>query len=185
MADFQYPPDVPPPGVVREDLKSTEHKAIFDLTCMSTAYAFCHELRHVMYAQDENAPTSRPDEEIACDAWAREFLTARLTRYAESSGYDYKDLLRKRSIAAAIGIFTLYESTERDGDGGTDEYPPLSDRMDATLRGTPLASDDPFWVVYAAVLVAILRRRGIKLDLACPNAKELCARLTEEVGRTS
>ncbi len=122
-----WPPHVPFPGSDRA-LLSGQDKATFDLACMSTAFALCHEIRHVMYAKDENPPSSRPDEELACDCWAREFLTAKLGVYASDQSRDYEDVLSKRSMAAAVGIFVLYESSERHGDAGSEDYPPLPDR---------------------------------------------------------
>lgn len=179
-----WPQDVPFPGAERESL-SMQDRATFDLACMSTAFAFCHEIRHIMYAKDKNAPSSRPDEELACDCWAREFLMARLGVYAREQGWDYEDILGKRSIAAAVGIFVLYESSERRGDAGNENYPPLADRMDATMLKTPLAPHHNFWVFYACVLLGILRRRGITPNVTAQNAEELCALLVDKVRETS
>jgi hypothetical protein len=101
---------------------------------MSTAYAFCHELRHIMFAKDglytnntnvneKEAKASRPEEELACDIWARDFLTSRIGVYAKQQNVEFDRVLAKRSIAAAIGIFVLYETTERIGDAGDEAYP--------------------------------------------------------------
>lgn len=71
------------------------------------------------------------------------------------------------------------------GGGGTESYPPLADRMDATLGNTPLPDLDPFWVLYGSVLVAILRRRNRSPMIRADTPKGLCERLVEEIRRTS
>lgn len=180
-----WPCGIPHIASNRESLANERETAIFDLACMSTAYAFCHEIRHVMYAKEKNAPPSRPEEELACDVWAREFLTAKLNEYAVVASVDYKTVLAKRSMAAAIGIFVLYESSERHGDAGTEAYPPIADRMEATLHNTPLLPTDYFWVLYASVLVAILRRRNKSPSIKAENAQKLCELLVEEIRQTS
>jgi hypothetical protein len=185
LHDSDWPADIPRPGADRDTLANNSERAVFDLACISTAYAFCHELRHVMYAKKRNAPTSRPDEEIACDAWAREFLTAKLGVYAEREGLDYRKVLAKRSMAAAVGIFVLYETSDRYGDGGTEKYPAIADRMDATLRETRLGESDNLWVLYAAVLIAILRRRNKMPAVQALSPKRLCELLVDEIRRTS
>jgi len=179
-----WPAEVPLPGTPREHLKERQDQITFDFACMSTAYAFCHEMRHVMYAKKQDAP-ERPQEELECDMWARAFLTDKTEVYAKSHGHNPEHVLSKRSMASAIGVFVLYETSERLGDKGTESYPPIADRINATLRGTPLPASDHFWIVYASVLVAILRRRNHTPAVTATNAIELCDRLVEEVRRTS
>jgi len=50
----------------------------FDLVCRSVAFAFLHEFRHVMYCADNSAPSTLPEEEIACDVWARDEIVEML-----------------------------------------------------------------------------------------------------------
>lgn len=185
LLDESWPSDIPLPDVDRSTLSAEADRATFDLACISTAYAFCHEIRHVLFAKDGNAPSARPEEELACDVWAHEFLTAKLGDYSTTNGFEFKEVLAKRSMAAAVGIFVLYETTDRWGDSGTEEYPPIADRMDATMRDTNLAINDNSWVFYASVLVAILRRRNATLEFNASNAKELCELLVEQIRRTS
>jgi hypothetical protein len=179
-----WPSDIPWPDVDRESLLGAEAKAAFDLAWMSTAYAFCHEIRHVIYAKEKNAPT-RPQEEAECDRYAREFLTARVSDYAAQTGTDHDKVLAKRSMAGAVSIFVLYETTARSSDAGDADYPPIADRMDITLRDTALPEDDNFWVFYASVLVAILRRRNRSPAIRAASPRQLCTLLVEEIRRTS
>jgi hypothetical protein len=136
-----------------------------------------------MFAKDKDAPSSRPDEELACDAWAREFLTQNIAVYAKEQSVDAELVLAKRSIAGAIGIFVLYESSERHGDAGRKDYPPIADRMNVTLGDTPLDRNHKFWATYACVLVAILRRRNMRLAVTAQDSKHLCELLVEKFER--
>lgn len=183
--EVAWPSGIPMPLADRTSLADKQDRATFDLVCLATAYAFFHELRHVMFLQDRNMPLSRPDEEIACDAWAREFLTAKIGVYVQSSGEPLDAVLRKRSIGLALGVFILHEITPRLGHAGTDEYPPIADRIDALLHNTRLAENDHFWIFSAAVLVAVLRRRSKSPSIACSNARSLCERLIAEIRNTS
>jgi hypothetical protein len=140
---------------------------------------------HNKEVNKDEAKASRPEEELACDIWARDFLLSRLGVYAVQENVEFKRVLAKRSIAAAIGIFVLYETTERHGDAGNEDYPPLADRIDATLRDTPLEPANNFWIAYACVLLAILRRRNKTPRLTALDAKQLCERLVEEIRQTS
>jgi hypothetical protein len=183
LDDFDWPADVARPDADRSELSDLD-KAAFDCAWIATAYAFCHEIRHVMFAKDAGQRPARRDEELACDAWAHDFVTGNVGEYARDHG-DLEGVLAKRCIAAAISIFVLYETTERSGDAGTEDYPPLADRMNATLASIPLVSNDKFWVYYACVLVAILRRGNVPLDVNAQNARQLCERLVEKIRQKS
>jgi len=185
MDETDWPADIPRPEAEREMFTDIEDTAAFDIAVISTAYAFCHELRHLMFARDQDTPLSRPDEELACDTWARQFLTENYAAYAKAQSVAADSVLAKRSIGGAIGIFVLYETTERIGDAGSENYPPLADRMNATLADTPLDRDHKFWTTYACVLVAILRRRNVRIDVRAQDAKNLCELLVEKIRATS
>ncbi len=185
MEEADWPNDIPSLEADRALLASDAEKATFDLAWMSTAFAFCHEIRHLMYAKDKNAPPSRPEEELSCDIWARDFLTQKIAIYSRDRSVDAESVLGKRSIAAAIGIFVLYESSERYGDAGSENYPPIADRMKVTLGNTPLDKNNRFWATYACVLVAILRRRNVRLDVTAQDAKQLCELLIDKIRATS
>jgi hypothetical protein len=180
---FEWPAEVPAVGTERNEL-APQDQATHDLTLISTAFAFLHELRHVIFFRD-GAPPARAEEELSCDVWARDFLTARVGEYARTNGTSYERVLRKRSIASALGLLTLYETSDRWGDAGTEHYPPIADRMNAAMRGTPLQPNDPFWVYYAAVLVAILRHRNRAFDAAGASAMDYCEALVEEIRQSS
>ena len=66
-ADISWPSDVPQPTAVRDGLCDSQHKAVYDLVTLALGFALLHELRHVMYCADGSAPSTLPEEEIACD----------------------------------------------------------------------------------------------------------------------
>lgn len=102
--DVAWPLDLPDPMADRSSL-SAEQKAVFDLAIMATAYGFLHEVQHVMFAKDKNAPPRRPDEEIACDVFARDFLLAKIDSYAKTTSWSADLILMKRAMAIALGAF--------------------------------------------------------------------------------
>jgi hypothetical protein len=180
---YAWPHDVPVPGVDRKALP-IQQQAAFDLTLMSTAFAFLHELRHVMFRHDDVAQPAA-EEELACDVWARAFITSGITNYSRLNQLPYDQVLRKRSMASVVGVFTLYETSCRWGDAGTSDYPPIADRMDAALRGTQLPPNDPFWIYYASILLAILRSRHCHFSVAGATGQEYCESMIDEIRRTS
>jgi hypothetical protein len=179
----RWPSDVPLPGIDREVLP-LEERAAFDLTLISTGFAFLHELRHVMYRQ-EDVDLPDDEEELACDVWAREFLISGIGNYSRQHGVPYERVLRKRSMASAVGLFTLYETSCRWGDAGTSDYPPIADRMDAAIRGTPLPQNDWFWIHCSSIFLAILRSRQCQFQVAGATAKDYCHSMVNEIRRTS
>lgn len=94
----QWPDDLPRPVTDRDDLDGDQHKAAFDLVVLAVAFAFFHEFRHVMLDFDDARPSDRREEELQCDVWAREFMTAKLAGYARDHGHDYHEVLSKRSM---------------------------------------------------------------------------------------
>ena len=115
-----WPQDVPRPEANRETLGSHQEMAAFDLVCLATAYVFLHELRHVKFLSDGDYPADRREEEIACDVWARSFLTDKVGIYAQSVGQSFTRVLDKRSMGIALGAMILHEITPESARWGTD-----------------------------------------------------------------
>jgi hypothetical protein len=42
------------------------------------------------------------EEEMACDVWAREFMTVKLAAYAQDHAHRYREVLRKRLMGFAL-----------------------------------------------------------------------------------
>ena len=104
-----WPDDIPQPTADRSLLSSAQAKAAFDLVLLAKrrTFVFLHELRHVLLDGEETRPKVPAEEEMACDVWAREILTAKLASYAAEHGHQYGEVLKKRSMGLAIGAIIL------------------------------------------------------------------------------
>ena len=87
MSEFTWPNEVPKPEEGKP--KDEEGALTFDLICMSGAYIFLHEMKHIAFSQDSNAPINKHDEELECDLYAKSMMLNKLTTYSKDSGYDY------------------------------------------------------------------------------------------------
>jgi len=62
---------------------------------LATAYVFLHELQHITFLSYGGFPVDPGEEELACDVWARSFLTDKVGIYAESSGENFTRVFDK------------------------------------------------------------------------------------------
>ena len=173
-----WPPDIPRPEANRNALGNHQEMAAFDLVCLATAYVFLHELRHVKYLGDGDCPADPREEEIACDVWARSFLTDKIGVYAQSVGQPYAAVLEKRSMGIALGAMILHEITPVTARWGTSAYPPIVKRIQAMISGCPLPIDSHYWLFTACLLVGIFRKEHRKIPLHVASSKMLAEKLT-------
>ncbi|MEX0916171.1 MAG: phage exclusion protein Lit family protein [Wenzhouxiangellaceae bacterium] len=155
-----WPPDVPRPNPDRGLVADPQYQAAFDLTCLAVAFTLFHEFRHVMLDRDKRRPQDLREEELACDIWARDFMTAKLAAYAQDHGHDYHEVLRKRSMGFALAALILHEITPVWDHGGSDAYFSVATCMQTILDNTPLPDNDHFWVLAASLLIGIFRQKG-------------------------
>lgn len=172
-----WPPDLPRPSADRDAFADNQYKSVFDLACMAVAFAIFHEFRHVMLDKDKQRPSDLREEELACDVWAREFITVNIKSYALANGHEYHEVLRKRSMSFSLATLVLHEITPMWDHGGNSEYFSITTRMSAILDNTPLPDNDNFWVFSASLLIGIYRQKSLALDFVEPNAKCLTRRL--------
>jgi hypothetical protein len=173
--DGVWPNGVPRPQADKRGF-NIEQQGAFDLIMIATAYVLLHEFRHVKFYVDRNRP-ARPREELDCDAFARQFLLESLDDYAERSGQRRHDLLAKRVAGIALGTYVLYEFTPEAGRGGTDDYPPVTDRLDPLFSEVELPADHWFWDFAASLLVAIIIRRVPNAEIPNVAGQSLCREL--------
>ncbi|CAI8817139.1 phage exclusion protein Lit family protein [Methylococcus capsulatus] len=176
-----WPQDVPRPESERNALNNHQEMAAFDLVCLATAYVFLHELRHVKFLSDGDCPTDRREEEIACDVWARSFLTDKVGSYAQSVGQAFSRVLDKRSMGIALGAMILHEITPESARWGTAEYPPITVRIQAMISGSTLAKESHFWLFTACLLVGIFRQAHRQLPMYAPSTHELVEQLITDL----
>ena len=172
-----WPPDLPRPNANRDALADPQYKVAFDLSCLAVAFALFHEFRHVMLDYDQQRPQDLREEELACDVWAREFMTAKLAAYARDHGHDYHEVLRKRSMAFALAALILHEITPVWDHGGSAAYFSVSTRLTTILANTPLPENDHFWVFAASLLIGIFRQNRRAIDAPSMDARALTTHL--------
>lgn len=177
--DAPWPDDIPRPQANRDAIDDPEFKTAFDLTCFAVAFTFLHEFRHVMLDRDDQRPADVREEEMACDVWAREFMTANLAAYAAKHGHDYVEVLRKRSMGLALSALIIYEITPSLYHGGSRAYFSTRDRLQAILDNTQLPGTDHFWVFAASLLLGIHRQRGGPIDPPTMKPRALALHLLE------
>jgi hypothetical protein len=82
LNEFRWPDSVPKPYYGKP--KDIEGGAIFDLTCMATAYIFLHEIKHIGFRQKGKNDLDSEYEELLCDEFAREMFFDNL----DKPGFD-------------------------------------------------------------------------------------------------
>lgn len=159
-----WPPDIPQPSSDRDMLNDEQYKATFDLTLSAVAFTLFHEFRHVMLDKEGERPSDPREEELACDVWAREFLTAKAGAYATAKGIHYADVLQRRSMSFVLAALILHEITPIWEHSGNCYYFSVYVRMDAILKNTQLPPNSHFWNFAAAVLIGMCRQKNIPFD---------------------
>ena len=172
-ADISWPADVPEPTADRDGLRDDQHKAVFDLVALALAFALLHEFRHVMFYADNRAPSTLPEEEIACDTWAREFMTTGLAAYATAHRHSYAQVQRKRAMGIALAAVIIYAMTPPHAHWGSLQYPPIAERLTAMISGYGLPAGSSFWPFTACLLIALMRQENRPLDIVANSNQEM------------
>lgn len=179
--DIPWPEDIPAPGEDREQLGSDQEKATFDLVCMATAFVLLHEFRHVMFHAEGTRPEQRLEEEIACDVWARSFMTEKVGDYARATGQSHRAILQKRAMALALGAVILHDMTPEFERWGSKDYPPIADRIHSMISGIGPSEDSSYWLFAACLLTGVYRRAGRHLPMVVTDHKALVVDLVEQL----
>ncbi|MDE2616332.1 MAG: hypothetical protein KGL73_04820 [Burkholderiales bacterium] len=174
-----WPDDLPRPSSDRRALDDDQYKTTFDLTLLATAFTFFHEFRHVMLDFDDERPSELREEELQCDVWAREFMTAKIEGYARDHGHDYEQVLRKRSMGLALAALILHEITPETV--VNPHYFSIKVRLSALLSSTPLPDNDYFWIFVACILVGVFRQRHVCFSPSSMSARALAEHLLDEL----
>jgi hypothetical protein len=170
---ISWPDDLPKPTADREGLRDVQHMAAFDLVSLALAFALLHEFQHVIFCADKSAPSELPEEEIACDAYARDFMTSGLAAYAAKHGHSFTQVLQKRASGIAVAAAIIHIITPTHAHWGNRQYPPIAARLTALIGGYPLRDDSPFWTFTACLLIALLRQDNRGLSIAARSDREM------------
>ncbi len=181
--DYIWPKDIPTPEQGRQ--ADEERALVFDLSCIAAAYVFLHELKHAMFSTDGDAPTNPIEEELACDAFAKEIMTARIAQYSEQSGYPEDKVKMKRFMGIALASAFLLFATERSRLSGSDTHPAIHERWLCTVGDLDLPTNDYFWLYFASLALSIFQTVGVPI----PNKKvesfrSLCLDLIEDLRKS-
>lgn len=177
--EIQWPTDVPRPTADRNGLSNAQHIATFDLVAMALAFALLHEFRHVMFCVDNDAPSTLAEEEIACDAWARDYMISGLAAYAQQHGHSYAQVQEKRAMGIALAAATIHVITPSHAHWGGRQYPPIAERLTTMIGGYNLSADSPFWVFTSCLLIALMRQEHRPLDIVASSNQEMVEALLE------
>lgn len=181
--DFSnWPPDLPRPQADRERLANQQERVAFDLVALSLATALLHEFRHVMFLQNGNKPSTLREEEIACDVWARGFLTGKLAGYAKSHDHEYQAVLTKRAMGMALSAVVLHAMTPSHVHWGNAQYPPLADRIAALIGNVSLPENSYFWTFTAGLLIGLMRQAHRPMDFILWSPPHIVEELLSRLG---
>ena len=163
----RWPPDIPLPFITRATLRDPQDIAAFDLVMMAISVLFLHELKHIeFHAQHDKGnlrPEKQAEEELQCDAWARDWFISGIDSYASKSGHSYQKICSKRAMALLLVCEYLRLADQHAGVIVNKDYPPLMQRIDALSGAINLPDGDNFWIFSACILLAETRRQGKEL----------------------
>jgi hypothetical protein len=153
----EWPVEVPRLGTAVPSFSSVTDRAAYETALFALAYVLLHETRHAMFAVDGDAPGGLA-EEVACDAYATEFLMKGIHEYAAMSRFPAHKVATKRAIGLLIGQAIIVESTPEHRWNVADNHPPVGERLRTTLEALGLPPLDHAWVFASSMLLAKLRR---------------------------
>ncbi|NEX48285.1 peptidase U49, Lit peptidase [Rhodobacter sp. ETT8] len=179
--EISWPADIPEPTSDRESLGDVQHMAAFDLVAFALAFSFLHEFQHVMYCADNSAPSALPEEEIACDTYARDFMTSGLAAYAKKHGHNFAEVQQKRAMGIALAAVIIHAMTPTHAHWGNRKYPPMAERLTAMISGYSLRAGSPFWLFTACLLIALMRQEHRPLDVIANSNQEMVEALLERL----
>ncbi len=183
-SEFLWPNDVPNPE--NRKPKDVEGAATFDLICMSGAYVFLHEMKHIAFSQDNNAPSNPHKEEFECDSYAKSMMLDKLEVYSKESGYNLSRLYTKRTMSISLALFYMLVITPVEAWGGTESHPSIKGRIESLIKDLPMPDDDILWLYMSSLFLSHLRllnKNHLKLKFS--SLKELTMKLVAETEKAS
>lgn len=180
-AGIFWPADIPKPTADRDSLDDVQHMAPFDLVALALAFALLHEFQHVMFCTDKSAPSSLPEEEIACDTYARDFMMSGLAAYAKKHRHEFAQVQQKRAMGIALAAVIIHAMTPSHAHWGNRQYPPIAERLTAMISGHTLPAGSSFWPFTACLLIALMRQENRPLDILAHSDKEMVEMLLDRL----
>lgn len=163
-----------------------EGAATFDLICMAGAYVFLHEMKHIAFHMDNNAPSNPHEEELECDLFAKSMMLDKLDAYSTQSGYDLKRLNSKRAMSISLALFFMLVITPLESWSGTESHPSIATRVESMVDGLAIHNDDIFWLYMASLFLSHLRYSNKKpLVVEFKTLRELAMALISKIENAS
>lgn len=181
---FSWPKTVPKPENGKPS--DIEGAATFDLICMSGAYIFLHEMKHIAFSLDNNRPRIPQDEELQCDSFARSMMLDKLDVYSKMSGYDLGRLNSKRAMSISLALFFMLVITPKECRSGTSTHPSIVERIKSIVGKLSIHDDDIFWLYMSSLFLAHLRFTDKNpLEIEFKTFRELAIALRGGIGDAS
>lgn len=162
--EFTWLENIPQPYDGKPD--DMDGRMVFDLICISGAYCFLHELQHIKFSKNSTRPADVHEEEMACDAFAREFLLSKVDDYARLSGTSNQTdlILSKRAMAIVMSAFLLFVITPKERWCKTNTHPSIKDRIDALTCYVKINENDIFWIYFSSLSMALAKKDKLLIE---------------------
>jgi hypothetical protein len=179
LEDLDWPPEVPRPVASRDELNTVEEQACFEIACMAAAATFLHELRHVQFTAEKNAPAAPADEERACDDFCRAMLLDNVDVYCAGTGEPVEQVASKRIIGLASAALTIAQAELHNMASSIQStHPPIRDRFKHLALNATMSGDATCWSYTASLLIAQLRGEGrLPQEVQFSSPRQLCEQL--------
>lgn len=174
-----WPAIIPIPGECPDPSTNPNGKAIFDLACLAAAASMFHELRHVQFSRERDAPPLGSDEERACDEHARAMLLDKIDEYCAATGEPYPRVLDKRIMGLATAALCMtYEEQVGMRAAIENTHPPARERFEILLRDTGADEQALCWEYVSCLLIHFLHSQNrLPEIIASSSAKNLTTQL--------
>lgn len=181
LEDLDWPSDLPTPGTCPDASSDPKGKATFDLACFAAAATFFHELRHVQFSAQNDAPAISVDEERACDEYARVMLLDRIQEYCAQTGEPYSQVLNKRIMGLATAALCIADQEPVGMQAAiSNSHPPMKERFETLVLEADADENALAWEYTGCVLIHLLRKVNKLPDsLAFSSARGLCRQLVD------
>lgn len=177
---LNWPENIPAPWNGKP--KDTKGAAAFDLICMSGAYIFLHEIRHIQFCLENNPPSDKHKEELQCDSFAKEMMLSKISSYTEKSRENIHLVRSKRAIGICFALFYMLVLTPRESWSGSASHPSIKKRIEVLANQLELSDEDNLWMFMAVLLCShLLFIEENSFAIKFTTTKELAISLVKEI----
>lgn len=179
LEELDWLTEVPKPGTNRETMVSNIDKACFDIACIAAAATFLHELRHIQFESEGDAPIVKADEERACDDFSRKMLLEKVNAYCAVSGEEIDLVVSKRVIGLASAAMSIAQAESQNvANAILDTHPPIRERFIHLVLKADIDENAKCWTYTACLIIALLRRSTkLPKKVKFTSPKNLCDQL--------